>query len=160
MSAGINTSANSYAEPASGSLVSMAKLVLWLLQEWLRQFIGKYNLTLRLCEGYYHDLPIDPTGYRYGGPRWFARLVGKLFPSPDLWILLDQDTEGLQSRNQGAPLTEAHRQLQAYRAFVKTRKRYVILDASKPVASVTEEAYAAIINTLAQLTDSKLKDRF
>jgi hypothetical protein len=36
----------------------------------------------------------------------------------------------------------------------------VILDASKPPAAVTEDAYAAIIDTLAERANKELKDRF
>ncbi len=144
----------------SGWLVSVTNAVLWLAKEWLSQFAEKKNLTLRICDSSYTDLLTDPKSHGYGGPMWFARLAGKLFPSPDLWILLDPDPEGLQSRDWEAPSSEALRQLEACRAFVKTRKSYVILDASKPAARVTEEAYAAIIDTLAQRAARQLKRRF
>jgi len=44
--------------------------------------------------------------------------------------------------------------------FVKTRNRYVILGVGKPAASVTEDAYSAIIDMLVQRTDRRLKNRF
>ncbi len=155
-SPGVTVVTDPHAKTARGSFVSMAKLVLWLTEEWLSQFIGKTNLTLRICDRYYHDLRIDPIRYRYGGPMWFARLVGKLFPSPDLWILLDAPAEVLQSRKQEVSPAETARQRDAYRSFVKTRNNYVILDASKPVDNVTEAAYSAIIDTLARRAHSKL----
>jgi hypothetical protein len=43
---------------------------------------------------------------------------------------------------------------------VKSRKKYVILDASKPLAAVVEDAYVAIIDTLAERADKQLKRRF
>jgi hypothetical protein len=143
-----------------GQAGSMVKVVLWLLDEWLRQFIGKKNLTLRICESCCHELSIDPQRYGYGGPMWFARLVGKLFPPPDLWVLLDSTSDVSKSENEPIPSSITHAQLAAYRAFVKARKRYVILDASGPADCVAEGAYAAIIDTLAELTDRKLKNRF
>ncbi len=151
---------DSYRQTQNGSFVSMVKIILWMIEEWLRQFIGKKNDTLRVCDSCYHDLLIDPQRYRYGGPMWFARFIGKLFPSPDLWVLLDTPADTMQSRNQEFPSAEALGQLEAYRAFVKTRKRYVILDASQPIDCITENAYAAIIDTLAQRADRKLKNRF
>jgi thymidylate kinase len=150
----------SRAEVLRGSLASAATVVQLLLEEWLNQFTGKKNLTLRIFERYYHDLLIDPKMYDYNGPMWFAGLVGKLFPSPDLWILLDAPAKVMQSRNQQHAPAETLRQLEAYRAFVKTRKKYIILDASKPADSVIEDAYAAIIDMLAQRTDRQLKNRF
>jgi hypothetical protein len=144
----------------SGSLVSMAKAVSWLLQDWLNQFKAKTNITLRLCEHSYQELLIDPKRYGYNAPMWFARLVRKMFPSPDLWILLDPANKRLQSKDEEVPPTEALRQLNAYRSFVKTRKRYIILDAGRPPESVVEDAYAAIIDTLTQRTDRRLKMLF
>jgi energy-coupling factor transporter ATP-binding protein EcfA2 len=160
ISRGITASADSNAETPRGSLISMTRIALWLVEEWLCLFIGTKVLTLRIADGSYADLLTDPKGQGYGGPMWFARLAGKLFPSPELWILLDPNPEGLQSRDQEALSTEALRQLEVCRAFVKTRKSYVILDASKPAQSVTEEAYAAIIDTLAQRAERQLKRRF
>jgi thymidylate kinase len=156
----VAVSATSHANAPRGRFVSMAMIVLWLLEEWISQFIGKKNLTLRVCDSCYHDLLIDPQRYRYGGPMWFARLIGKLFPSPDLWVLLDTSAEVLQSKSQQFPSEETVRQREAHRAFVKTRKRYVILDASQSIDCITENAYAAIIDTLAQRVDRKLKNRF
>jgi thymidylate kinase len=144
----------------SGSLVSMAKAVLWLLEDWLNQFKAKANITLRLCDQSYQELLIDPQRYGYGGPMWFARLVGKVFPSPDLWILLDPAGGRLQSRDGDVPSEETLWQLEAYRSFVKTHKKYIILDAGRPPDSITEDAYAAIIETLVQRTDKRLKIRF
>jgi hypothetical protein len=159
-SSGRTTSADSHKQLLGGSLVSMAKVALWLLEERLRQFIEKQYLTLHICEGYYHDLKVDPQRYRYFGPIWFARLICKLIPSPDLWIMMDPPKDNLQTTNPEGQPAEIRRQLDVYRAFVKTRKRYVILDASQPADRVTERAYAAIIDTLAKRADKQLKRRF
>jgi hypothetical protein len=159
-SSGKAPSADFHAQTPSRYFTSMAKVVQWLVEEWLSLFAEKTNLTLRISDRSYADLLTDPKGYGYGGPMWFARFAGKLFPSPDLWILLDPSAEGLQSGNQVVPRAEKLWQLEAYRAFVKTKKSYIILDGSKPVASLMEEAYAAIINTLAQRADAQLICRF
>jgi len=148
------------AQTPRSSLVSMANVLAWLLDEWLNQFFGKRNLTLRITENCWCDLLAAPGRYRYGGPKWFARFVGKLFPSPDLWIMLDPLADNLQTTNPDVHPAKIRRQLDVYRAFVKTRRRYVILDASQPADRVTESAYAAIIDTLAQRADKTLKNRF
>jgi hypothetical protein len=148
------------AQTPRSPLVSMAKVVAWLLDEWLNQFFGKRNLTLRITENCWCDLLAAPGRYRYGGPKWFARFVGKLFPSPDLWIMLDPLADNLQSTDLEVRPAEIRRQLDIYRTFVKTRRRSVILDASQPTDRVTESAYAAINDTLAQRADRRLKGRF
>jgi len=142
------------------SPVSVAMLGELLIKEWLIHFSKKQSIVLRLDESYYHDLLINPKGRSDEGPVWLVRLFLRLFPSPDLWILLDPAAGGLHSENQDVISGETLRQLEAYRSFVKARKRYVVLDASKPPASVTETAYAAIIDVLAQRTDRQFKNRF
>jgi hypothetical protein len=74
--------------------------------------------------------------------------------------MLDPPTDNLQTTNPEVQPAEIRKQLDVYRAFVKTRKRHVILDASLPTDRVTESAYAAIIDTLAQRADRKLESRF
>jgi len=143
-----------------GSIASMTMVALWLLDEWLNQFIGKKNDTLRIFDSYCHDLLIDPRRFRYGGPRWFARLIGRLAPSPHLWILLDPCVDGALAENRKQIPAETLRQLEASRAFVRTNEKYIILDASRPIDEITNSAHAAIIDTLTQLTYSrKLKSR-
>jgi hypothetical protein len=159
-STGVTQNPESHAQNPRSFLVSMAKVVAWLLDEWLNQFFGKRNLTLRITESCWCDLLAAPERYRYGGSMWFVRLVGKLLPSPDLWIMLDPLADNLQSTNPEVQPAEIRRQLDVYRAFVKTRRRYVILDASQPTDRVAESAYAAIIDTLAQRADRRLKGRF
>jgi hypothetical protein len=149
-----------HAPSPTGSSVSMVEAVLWTVNEWLSQFAEKRNFTLIIRESYYPDLLINPQSCRYGGSKWFARLVGKFIPSPVLWILLDPADEGLPSRNTERPGGNTYRQREAYRAFVMTRKNHVILNASQPVAELTEEAYAAIIETLARRADRQLRKRF
>jgi hypothetical protein len=152
--------ANSRGPAADGCFASMAKALVWLLEEWLGQILGKKNLTLRIGEGRSYDLAIAPQKHGYGGPVWFARLAGKLFPSPDLWLLLDTDADGRKSSGGEALPAEALRRLEAYRAFAKAKKKCIIVDASQPAARVTEEAYAAIIDMLTQRADRQLKKRF
>lgn len=153
---------NAYADREAGTreslLVSMAKIVRWMLGEWISQL--QKNLTLRVVEGHSYDLIIGEEWLCYGIPKWFARLVGRLLPTPDLWILLDQAAGGVQSRNHEVLSAQTLRQLEACRSFVKTRNRYVILGVGKPAASVTEDAYSAIIDMLVQRTDRRLKNRF
>jgi len=147
---------NSAPQTQHGSIVSMAFAAHWLLDEWLNQFIRKKNDTLRIFHCYWPGLLINPERFRFGGPMWFAALIGKLAPEPDLWILLAPDPN--ESDLQKHLSTQSPRQLEAYRAFVETRKRHIVLDANLPIDDLTDRAHAAIIKVLAQLThDRKLK---
>lgn len=148
-----------HAQTSCSPFASMTKLTRWLLGEWLGQFTGRKNCTLRLFDKYYHSLLVSPGKYCYRGPFWFARLVGGLTPSPDLWILLDQGAEGLQSRQNKVLTEQTLKQLEAYRSFVKARKRYVIVDASQPAESIREMAYSAVIDMLERRTARLFKSR-
>jgi hypothetical protein len=138
----------------------MIKVVFLLLKQWQSELLGKKTLTLRICKNCYYDLLVDPRKHHYSGYIWFVRLIGKLFPSPDLWILLDPGVAGTPSQNERTISAETHRQLEAYRSFVKTTDKHVILDANKPITEVTEKAYAAIIDMLVQHANRQLTKRF
>ena len=150
----INGSLDSRVGASSRSLSSMVNAVQWLLREWKNQFLGRMELTLRFVEDCGQRLSVDPENYSYHGPVWFARLLGKLFPSPDLWILLDPVGEGLQSRDGKISPAETLRQLEAYRSFVRTKKSMLHSRPASQSPTVTEEAYAAIIEMLAQRTET------
>jgi hypothetical protein len=155
-----STSADLDSELRGGYSVSLARVVLWLLEERLSQFKKKDNLTLHIIDDCSYDPLIDARRCSDRTQGWFARLAVRLFPSPDLWVLLDPTVGGLQFGDGEVPTAAALRQLEAYRCFIKTRKRFVIVDDSQPADSVIEHVYAAIVNVLAQRAESKLGKRF
>ncbi len=138
----------------------IARASLWLLEEWLNLFKKRDNLTLRIMESSYYDILMRAWMYRDGSPRWLAMLIVQLLPSCDLWIFLDLTSGGLQSRNGEVSSSAVYRNREFLHFIAKTGKNYIILDASKSVASVTEEAYASIIETLALRIDKQLGNRF
>lgn len=146
------------AEARYRRFASMVGVVLWLVSEWSSQF--KKCIALRIVESQSHDVRIGKEWRCYGIPKWFARLVRELLPAPDLLILLDHAVEAIQTGTHEALSAELVSQLEAGDFFVKFRNRYVVLDARRPAARVTEEAYSAIIDMLAQRTDRLLKNRF
>ncbi len=133
-----------HAKPPRSALVSVAKILFWLVEEWYERLFKEKSDTLLLCDRYYHDLLVDPLRYRYGGPAWIARLVGGWMPPPALWILLDAPAEVLQARKREVPFEETTRQRQAYLAFVRRQREHLILDASQPLDRVIAEAERAI----------------
>lgn len=133
-----------HGKPPRSALTSVAKIFVWLMEEWYANFFqDKYN-TLLIYDRYYHDLLIDSKRYRYGGPRWAAKLVGTLIPRPDLWVLLDAPANVLQERKREVPPKECTRQRQAYLVFVQSQRNYVIIDASQSLNKVIEDVENAI----------------
>ena len=139
-----------YGKPSHGIIKSMAKLgilaVDWLAGYWGRtvQQRAKGHLVL-FDRHFFLDVVIDPLRYRYGGPLWFARLMGRLLPGPDLVILLDASIEVLQSRKEEISLDEATRQRTAYLELIQKWPNSHVIDATKPLEQVIDEAKQAIL---------------
>lgn len=138
-----------HGKPPRSALVSIAKIVVWLVEEWYANLFQDRKQTLLICDRYYHDLLVDPIRYRYGGPAWAARWVGKLMPQPDLWLLLDAPAEVLQARKQEVAFEETLRQCNAYRAFVLNQRNHAMIDAAQSLGQVTADVEEAINRALA-----------
>jgi hypothetical protein len=140
-----------------GSIGSMTKALGWLLDEWLSQFMGRKNLTLRIRDNSYSDLLADPRRFGYAGPMGFARFVGKLFPPADLWILLEEAPEGWQRKELERPSGEARARSTAYRSLLNAKQNHDVVDASQSADRLSESIYAAIIDALSQRANKRLK---
>lgn len=108
--------------------------------------------TLVLFDRYYHDMIVDPKRYRYGGPIWLARWVGKLIPKPDLWILLDASPKVLQERKQEVPFSETTRQRKEYLKLVKGLKNGFVVDAAQDLNNVVADVNTVILDFISQRT--------
>lgn len=135
---------NPHGKPPRSALTSLAKIFVWLIEEWYANLIYDQEENLLICDRYYHDLLIDPIRYRYGGPTSVARLVSKLMPQPDLWVLLDAPAEVLQARKQEVPMEETARQRNAYKEFVQRQRSYVVIDASQSLDRVITDVQYAV----------------
>lgn len=133
-----------HGKPSRSALLSIVKIIVWCLEEWYVTCFKDRNETLLIYDRYYHDLLIDPRRYRYGGPQWAAKIIGELIPQPKLWVLLDAPALVLQARKQEVTPEETSRQRQAYLAFVRKQKRYVIVDASQSLDRVVAELESAL----------------
>jgi thymidylate kinase len=137
-----------HGKPPRSALVSVGKILVWLIEEWYANVFQDRKDELLICDRYYHDLLIDPRRYRYGGPEWAARHVGELMPQPDLWVLLDAPAEVLQARKQEVPLEETLRQRNAYLSFIHGRKHSAIVDAAQSLDKVIADVEHAVLKAL------------
>jgi len=137
-----------HGKPPRSTLFSLAKIFVWLMEEWYVHLFQDDKETLLICDRYYHDLLVDSKRYRYGGPRWAAELIGKLIPKPGLWVLLDAPAQVLQARKQEVPPEETARQRQAYVAFVRAQRNHVIIDASQPLEKVIANVEHAALRAI------------
>lgn len=125
------------------SAVSTAKLAWWLLDFTVGYLLSVWPLRVRgtavLFDRYYPDLLADPARYRYGGPIGLARVLGRVIPHPDVWIVLDAPEEVLHRRKAEVPLDELARRRRAYVALAGELQAHV-LDGSRPLDGVAEAA--------------------
>jgi thymidylate kinase len=133
-----------HGKPRRSALISLAKILVWLMEEWYANLFQDRRGTLLICDRYYHDILVDPIRYRYGGPAWAARLVGELMPQPDLWVLLDAPSEVLQARKHEVSSEETSRQRDAYGVFVRKQRNHLIVDASQSLDRVIADVAQAI----------------
>lgn len=144
-----------HGKPARSVFTSLAKIWVWLVEEWYVHLFKDKKETLLICDRYYHDLLVDPMRYRYGGPLWAARLVGMLIPQPTLWVLLDAPAQVLQARKQEVPLEETVRQRQAYLDFVRKQKSHAIIDASQSLDKVIADVEHIIYGKIGKSKDNR-----
>jgi thymidylate kinase len=133
-----------HGSPSRGALFSLAKILVWILEEWYSTLFQEKRGTLLICDRYFHDLLVDPKRYRFGAPMWVARLVGRVMPQPRLWVLLDAPAEVLQKRKQEVAPEETARQCGEYRRFIGKQRKHFIADASQPLEKVMSDVERAV----------------
>ena len=107
-----------HGRPPRSSLVSTLKLLAYVLDYALGYWIVIRPLVARsglvVFDRYYQDLLADPRRFRFSGPAWMVRMLGRLVPSPDLVLLLDAPPAVTLSRKREVEPAEARRQRHAY----------------------------------------------
>jgi thymidylate kinase len=148
--------------PPRGLPASILKLGLWwadytVLGYLLTIYPRLVRSTLVLFDRYYHDLLVYPRSYRYGGPLWLARLVGRLIPRPDLVFLLDAPPEVIQARKQELTFEQTAYEREAYLNVVRGLPNAHVVDASKPIDTVVNEVEEIILEHMADRTGRELE---
>ena len=150
-----------HSQPPRGWIASTLKLFYFLGDYCLGYFFRTYpqlvKSTLVVYDRYYHDLLVDPKRFRYNGSLWFAKVMGKLIPQPDLWILLDAPAEVLQARKQEVAFEETARQRDAYLKLICNLPNGYVVDASMSVDLVVTDIENTILEYLQKRTTTRLK---
>lgn len=128
---------------------SALRAIIWCVEYWVDLFLASRNGTeVQLYDRYFHDLLIDPARYRYGGPRWSVRMLGKIVAEPDLWVLLDAPPEVSRARKPEFDPAETIRQRSAYLAIIARRRLALVVDSTQPLTQVIAQVEAAILDLL------------
>ena len=141
-----------HAKTPRSAFTSMAKILVWFadltIGYWARLRPKMVRSTLVIFDRYIHDLQVDSTRYRYGGPKWWPRFLASLSPQPDLFILLDAPAEVLWKRKAEVPIEESARQRNAYQALLSGNPNAATVDASQPAQEVVASICAEVFRRL------------
>ena len=146
----VQTADDPHGQTPRGSMSSIAKLGWLWLNWWAGWFRGLRGLSASgvvLFDRYHGDLLVDPQRYRYGGPMMLARLASRWMPQPDLVFYLDAPPEVLLSRKQEVTRQALEWSREAYLSLSASHRRFVVVDASLPLDSVT----AGILRKMAEI---------
>jgi thymidylate kinase len=140
-----------------GPLASIAKVLFWFadltLGYWLTLRPKMVRCTLIIFDRYFHDVLVDRLRYRYGGPSSWVKLLSRISPQPDLWILLDAPAEVLWQRKPELSLEEGIRQRAAYRELISPNRNAIEIDATQPVNMVVACICAEVFRRLEYRTN-------
>ena len=142
-----------HAKLPRGGLTTIFKLLYWLADCWYGYLViarpARANSRLVIFDRYFPDILVDPQRYRlHKSSQWFAGLMVRLAPRPDLHILLDVPAEIVQRRKAEVSAAESQRQRLAYRQMLQSLPNAFILDASTPVDEVTADMKTVILKSL------------
>ncbi|MDQ3660568.1 MAG: hypothetical protein M3454_05820 [Actinomycetota bacterium] len=135
------------------NLKSTLRLTNWMAEEWFRQSLAWYHLRRGrmvifdrhfFCD--YHAYDVAPSyGPRPLINRIHGQMLKRLYPRPELTILLDASTDILLARKQEAPPDFLERRRAQYRNLSEVLPHFVAIDASKPLDEVVESVAAEIL---------------
>jgi hypothetical protein len=150
-----------HGKPPRSSLVSLAKLGVlvldWVIGYWFDLAHSRAKGALLVFDRHFADLLVDPMRYRYGAPFWAARVVGRLVPKPDLFIVLDLPAELARARKPELPIAQARRLRDRYLELARSLPNAYVVDASRRREQVLAEVERVILNVAAKRTEMRLK---
>jgi thymidylate kinase len=146
---------NPHAKPPRGKLGSVAVLFLRFLDYWLGYFLALRPFLARsgliVFDRYFPDLLVDPLRYRYSGPMWLPKLLSRLVPRPDLFlVLLEPQSEILLSRKREVALEELRRQQAGYRRLAAWLGKARLIKVDQGVERTAAEASRCVVEHLSQ----------
>lgn len=150
-----------HAQRARGPLSAGIKLAaLWA--EYLVGYVAqvlplRIQSTLVVFDRYFHDMQADPVRYRWPGGTGLLRLVGRLLPGPDLWLILDAPPAVLLARKQEVSAAAAQQQRDGYRSLARELHPVVVVDTSSSQAESAHLALQAVLDTMARRQTKRLR---
>lgn len=125
---------NPHGKRLRGPILSTLKLLYLVISYnvgWMRHiWLPRRRSAIVVFDRYYHDILADPRRYRNGAPAWVVRLLGRLTPAPDLFLILDASPEIVRSRKTEVTIEESARQFKSYRSLCAELPHAHLVDAN------------------------------
>jgi len=121
----------------------------------IRPLLVRSNFVL--FDRYFHDVLVDPRRYRYGGPKWFARILSRLVPEPELVIVLDAEGNLIMSRKDELPLAEIERQREVYSQLRFRRAEEVVIKADGGVEATLRSVIGAVTEFMSHRLSRRMR---
>jgi thymidylate kinase len=134
-------------------LRSSLRMANWIAEEWYRQAIsafyqrrGKVVVFDRhfFCDYYAHDVADGRVG-RPLASRIHGYNLRRLYPRPDLVVLLDAPAEVLHARKGEGTVESIEARRQEYLAQAGLFRQFVVVDARQPTDAVVDEVRDRIV---------------
>jgi hypothetical protein len=143
--------------PMYSSPVAVAK-TLYLFVDFLLGWATRVRPLVRrggwvVFERGWWDHAVDPKRYRLRPPARLVPLLGRLLPSPDLFLVLEASPEVVIARKPQLSAEELVRQMEAWHRVLPGSYKRVYLDAARPADEVLERAGEEV----AKLVDDRLR---
>jgi hypothetical protein len=131
-----------------------ARLAVWMTEEWLRQLValghglrGRIVIFDRHFYLDYYHADVANGRSRGAAERLHGWMLARVYPKPDLVILLDAPAEVLHARKPEATVAWLERRRQQYLELAPLVPEFVIVDVDRPLEAAVSEVVAAIEST-------------
>jgi len=149
---------NPHGSSSRGMTTSILKIVYFLVDYWLGFLLEvsllKRRSSLVVFDRYFNDIWVDPKRYRMSIPSGIIRFAFKLFPQPDLWVVLHADPLKIIERKPEVSLEECQRQVAKYRRLAKQLPNCLLVDTSAEPDISANEIYLFIAERFAARQES------
>ncbi len=138
---------------AAAELRTSLRMANWIAEEWYRQAIAAFHQRRGrvvvfdrhfFCDYYAHDVA-DPRPGRSPSSRAHGFNLRRLYPRPDLVVMLDAPAEVLHARKGEGTIESIEARRQVYLAQADLFGRFVVVDARQPAEAVVDEVRRQIV---------------
>ncbi len=146
--------------PARGTFGSVLRLAGFFADYWLGHiFVIRPRLVrsgLVIFDRYFDDIAIDSKRYRYGGPSWLPRVLVRLAPRPDMFVVLDADVERVLSRKQEIREEELLRLREDYAELASCGSNCVVISTDTCVVAMLLASLRALADQMNRRFERRL----